>query len=122
MKQHCEQAADGHKLPYLLINPVQRIPRYSLLIQVQPQLLSFEKGKLFQELLKKTDQAHPDYENLSKAMDELKNFTKNMNETYATHSSTDTNALSVRMTENTKVMDMIKKSKSYVGFEVSPAK
>lgn len=87
--KHCEQAADGHKLPYLLINPVQRIPRYSLLIQ---------------ELLKKTDQAHPDYENLSKAMDELKNFTKNMNET-------------VRMTENTKVMDMIKKSKSYVGFE-----
>ena len=33
-KQHCETVADGHKLPYLLIMPVQRIPRYSLLLNV----------------------------------------------------------------------------------------
>ena len=40
--QYCENVTDGHKLPYLLIMPVQRIPRYTLLLTVSRPLLEFQ--------------------------------------------------------------------------------
>lgn len=88
--KHCESVAQGHKLGYLLIMPVQRIPRYSLLLN---------------ELLKKTPAQHPDYPHLQKAHMQLKDFTKTINE-------------SVRETETyRKFAEQVKDNKKFVGFE-----
>lgn len=53
-------------LDFLLIMPVQRIPRYNLLIT---------------ELLKCTESDHPDYQNLKNALELTKEVTEKMNET-----------------------------------------
>lgn len=47
----------GHTLRSLLIMPVQRIPRYNLLLQ---------------ELLKETPDSHPDFANLTDALDSMR--------------------------------------------------
>ena len=49
----------------LLIMPIQRIPRYLLLLQ---------------ELLKRTDKSHPDYENISKSISHIKKVAAIINE------------------------------------------
>eukprot|EP01114_Cavostelium_apophysatum_P015268 TRINITY_DN4122_c0_g1_i4.p1 TRINITY_DN4122_c0_g1~~TRINITY_DN4122_c0_g1_i4.p1 ORF type:complete len:945 (+),score=286.26 TRINITY_DN4122_c0_g1_i4:179-3013(+) len=54
----------GPDLQSLLITPVQRIPRYSLLLK---------------ELLKLTTPSHPDYENVSKALEKIKEVTDLIN-------------------------------------------
>lgn len=61
-------------LDALLIQPVQRIPRYNLLLA---------------DLLKNTDETHPDYRNLEKSIEEMKNIAQYINE-------------SIQMNENRK--------------------
>ena len=61
-------------LDALLIQPVQRIPRYNLLLA---------------DLLKNTDENHPDYRNLEKSIEEMKNIAQYINE-------------SIQMNENRK--------------------
>lgn len=61
-------------LDALLIQPVQRIPRYNLLLA---------------DLLKNTDEAHPDFRNLEKSIEEMKNIAQYINE-------------SIQMNENRK--------------------
>jgi len=76
-------------LESLLITPVQRIPRYNLLLQVLPTLprswhdhalcliASIKKKK---DLIKHTEPSHPDYENLCKALNLMKNVSEHINE------------------------------------------
>eukprot|EP01104_Vermistella_antarctica_P018806 TRINITY_DN7112_c0_g1_i1.p1 TRINITY_DN7112_c0_g1~~TRINITY_DN7112_c0_g1_i1.p1 ORF type:complete len:957 (+),score=273.78 TRINITY_DN7112_c0_g1_i1:97-2967(+) len=86
----CESKAEGHKLPYLLIGPVQRVPRYGLLLR---------------ELIKKTDESHPDYGQLAEAHLKINAFTSQVNE-------------GVRMTENmNKLARLINDPKKFGGFE-----
>lgn len=58
----------------LLIQPVQRIPRYNLLLA---------------DLLKNTHEAHPDYSNLERSIEEMRNIAQYINE-------------SIQMNENRK--------------------
>lgn len=61
-------------LDALLIQPVQRIPRYNLLLA---------------DLLKNTDESHPDYGNIERSIEEMKNISQYINE-------------SIKMNENRK--------------------
>lgn len=85
-----EAAAEGQKLPFLLITPVQRIPRYNLLLQ---------------ELLKKTPEDHADYAHITQALSKIKEIADYVN-------------YSVREQENrTKLLKILEDTKKYVGFE-----
>jgi len=78
-KSFCEKTSKDSKclpLPALLITPVQRIPRYRLLIQ---------------EYIKHTDKSHPDYPKLTKALDQIKDTATFINE-------------SVRMSQNREII------------------
>jgi len=81
-------------LPALLITPVQRIPRYRLLVQ---------------EYLKNTDKTHADYEDLSKALDKIKETAMIINEAVR------------RQQQRQTVMDLEKKFSSNPGF-ISPSR
>jgi len=86
-----EAFTDGHQLPHLLVQPVQRIPRYTMLLN---------------EILKKTPDMHPDYAGIQESYDKIKDFTSTVNE-------------SVRETELTrKFGQMVKDTKKYEGFHV----
>ena len=52
-------------MPSYLIMPVQRIPRYILLLQ---------------DYKSNTEESHPDYQNLTKALETLKNIADRINE------------------------------------------
>ena len=52
-------------LDSLMITPIQRIPRYILLLQ---------------QLIKYTNESHPDYQNLNLAMQKMQNIAKFLNE------------------------------------------
>eukprot|EP00808_Paulinella_micropora_P031661 g35776.t1 len=54
------------ELPSLFIGPIQRIPRYQLLLQ---------------ELLKRTPEDHPDHKMLTDSLDKVKEVAKHINET-----------------------------------------
>ncbi|KAI8821789.1 uncharacterized protein EV422DRAFT_566869 [Fimicolochytrium jonesii] len=71
--QSLEKAASrSHDLKDLLITPVQRPPRYLLLLQ---------------ELLKRTPEKHPDYENLVSAVKRIKRTVHTINERKKRHES-----------------------------------
>eukprot|EP00013_Stygamoeba_regulata_P004816 CAMPEP_0177631430 /NCGR_PEP_ID=MMETSP0447-20121125/1746_1 /TAXON_ID=0 /ORGANISM="Stygamoeba regulata, Strain BSH-02190019" /LENGTH=1131 /DNA_ID=CAMNT_0019132915 /DNA_START=101 /DNA_END=3497 /DNA_ORIENTATION=- len=83
------QACSGLGLLNLLIQPCQRLPRYSLLIR---------------ELQKETPEDHPDHANLNRAFTELGRVARNMND-------------AVRSTANAKMLnDLLRKTDSYIGF------
>ena len=93
--KQCEKVADGHQLSYLLIMPVQRIPRYSLLLK---------------ELIKYSEAAHPDYSDLRKAAKQLDDFTNTINE-------------GVRATEaSKKLAEIADDTKRYIGFKTLVAR
>lgn len=74
-----EQAAKNNEilaLNALLIQPIQRIPRYKLLLE---------------DLLKNTDGSHPDHRDLEKAVSQIKGVADHLNE-------------SVRKTENSQIL------------------
>lgn len=54
----------GHDVMQLLSNPIQRPPRYTLLLK---------------EILKRTDQSHPDHANLTSALDKIKSVVATLN-------------------------------------------
>eukprot|EP01094_Clydonella_sp_ATCC50884_P027705 TRINITY_DN8074_c0_g1_i3.p1 TRINITY_DN8074_c0_g1~~TRINITY_DN8074_c0_g1_i3.p1 ORF type:complete len:701 (+),score=215.49 TRINITY_DN8074_c0_g1_i3:47-2149(+) len=89
--KYCEEeVSKGHNLAFLLVAPVQRIPRYNLLVK---------------ELLKHSSDSHPDYDTLTKALRQMQDFTTTINE-------------SVRETDNyRKLAELVKGNKKYVGFE-----
>ena len=70
---------NGITLAQLLIVPVQRIPRYRLLIQ---------------EMINSTEKTHPDYNGLNKALETIKKFAETVNE-------------NVRITERTHEFDKL---------------
>ncbi len=59
-----DPAAGGQTLAAVLITPIQRVPRYRLLLQ---------------ELLRKTHTSHPDYSNLNKALESVKKVASELN-------------------------------------------
>lgn len=76
MKQHnqtCQSFPEARNLSLssYLIMPVQRIPRYTLLLQVcgslKPRVNSILLLCSHQDLLKNTEESHPDYTNLKLA-------------------------------------------------------
>jgi hypothetical protein len=85
-----EAATEGQKLPFLLITPVQRIPRYNLLLQ---------------ELIKKTPEGHADHTYIIQALGKIKEITDHVN-------------FSVREQENrVKLLKIAEDTKKYIGFE-----
>eukprot|EP01102_Stenamoeba_stenopodia_P014619 TRINITY_DN487_c0_g1_i3.p1 TRINITY_DN487_c0_g1~~TRINITY_DN487_c0_g1_i3.p1 ORF type:complete len:714 (+),score=189.35 TRINITY_DN487_c0_g1_i3:267-2408(+) len=85
-----EAQSEGQKLAFLLIQPVQRIPRYNLLLS---------------ELMKKTPESHPDHQLINKALQQIKEIADHVN-------------YSVREQENrTKLLKILEDTKKYVGFE-----
>jgi len=61
----CSSKLSGIDLSSLLITPVQRIPRYELLLK---------------ELINCTWETHPDYTNLEKALQTIKGVASTINE------------------------------------------
>lgn len=61
-----------------LILPVQRIPRYVLLLEVRSYFLFF--NCFFQNLSKATKQDHPDKKNIEAAFTAMKEFTEKTNQ------------------------------------------
>jgi len=111
--KYCEEeVSQGHKVAFLLVTPVQRIPRYSLLLKVRQLTHSLTHSlagslihSLVQELLKQTAESHPDFENISKALRQIQEFTSTINE-------------SIRETDNyRKLAELVKDNKNYIGFE-----
>jgi hypothetical protein len=62
--KQAEAACGGFTLPFFLIMPVQRIPRYMLLLK---------------ELLSRTAESHPDYQNLTKALQMIETIAEHVN-------------------------------------------
>jgi hypothetical protein len=81
-----EEQSNGQRLHDLLIQPVQRIPRYNLLLQVTPSdpyycvihvVVVLVRGpEAAQELLKHTPEDHPDKTNLAAALESMKSVTQ----------------------------------------------
>jgi hypothetical protein len=78
-------------LESLLITPVQRIPRYNLLLQVRqlspPFVAACDALRVIvhsvhhvQDLIKNTDATHPDYDDLCKALALMKDVSQHINE------------------------------------------
>mmetsp|Transcript_35187 Transcript_35187/g.88527 ORF Transcript_35187/g.88527 Transcript_35187/m.88527 type:complete len:1089 (-) Transcript_35187:25-3291(-) len=83
-------ATDGHGLPNLLIQPCQRLLRYSLLLR---------------ELLKETSESHPDFQNLTQALDKVREAADFMNR-------------SVSAVSNDRLVEQLMRDKKhYVGFD-----
>lgn len=74
--KQCDQSplAQNQNLYSFLIMPIQRIPRYCLLIR---------------DLIKKTSDSHPDYDNLSKAHSMLEDVTKKIDQAIGDHKNRD---------------------------------
>ena len=65
LQKHADKNSDDNKFEDLLIEPVQRTPRYRMLLE---------------DCLKKTDSKHPDYEKLQVAIELVKKTCANVNE------------------------------------------
>jgi len=72
MMQQCQQKPELGGLPFnsFLSLPIQRIPRYKLLMEA---------------LLKHTEESHPDYENLKKCLDQISVIAEEVNEKYVVY-------------------------------------
>ncbi len=78
------------KLESFLVMPIQRLPRYVLLLKVPP--FSFLCSLLipkYQELRKYTQESHPDYKFIASAIGELERVTKVFNEVQREKESTE---------------------------------
>ncbi|KAL6069310.1 guanine nucleotide exchange factor 9 [Balamuthia mandrillaris] len=79
-KNRCQQLT----LDALLITPIQRLPRYNLLLTVSHSLSSFYSSfltpPLVQDLLRNTPESHPDYQNIKAALEEMSAVADSINE------------------------------------------